>query len=599
MLNIMKYLHYFKMKNIQYYLILLFTIAIIGRSYSQNNTNEIKYLKKELSEYIEKEMSNSHVVGLSIALIDDQEVLWAKGFGYADKLNDIEATPKTIYRVGSVSKLFTSLAVMQLAEKKLLFIDDPINKYIPEFSIKTRFEGMGEITPRNVMSHHAGLPSDILNGFFSQEPKPFTSIIEYLNNEYTCFPPNFCFSYSNPGYSLLGCLIERLSSKSFIDYTKKYIFKPMGMRNSSFELTPEMKDLYSKGYAKGVEYDEPGLRDVPAALLYSNVLDLANFIKMTFNDGVSNNNQIIMSETLKEMQTQQNKNTPLDLNLKMGLCWFLSDGNEDWNYAGGIAQHGGDTYVYHASLMTLPKQKLGVVVLTNSDKGAAIAAKIARYVLKRSLEVYKGIMPPLIKENVSTKIHFVKVKKKFLTKYEGDYLVGASAVKVIARRNKLVSYYSGLKVFLKMNDQGTFTPRIRLFGFIPLTQKKQQVKFKEIEGINSVLLFSNNNKDSLIAGIKVKKAEIKDIWKKRLGKYTIINDNSDFKLVNNIEILINNEFLFLKGKDFTGGSLRMLINPISDNEAIVEGIGRSTGYTLTFKDNKLYFSGLKLKKQIK
>jgi CubicO group peptidase (beta-lactamase class C family) len=590
--------NYIFMLRIRLYLMLLLIFFVISSGFSQGNSKEFKSLKTELSDYIEKEMKSYNVVGLSIALVDDQDVIWSKGFGYADKANDLDASPKTIYRVGSVSKLFTSLAIMQLVEKNLLNIDDPINKYIPEFSIKTRFVGMGDITPRNVMTHHAGLPSDIYNGFFSEDPKPFTSIIGYLNNEYTCSPPNFCFSYSNPGYSLLGCLVERVSGKSFIDYTKKYIFRPMGMKNSSFELTPEMEDLYAKGYLKGIEYNEPGLRDLPAAFLHTNVLDLANFIKMTFNNGVSNENQVVLAETLKEMQSQQNKNTPLDMGLKMGLCWFLSDTDEDWDYAGGIAEHGGDTYVYHASLMVLPKQKIGVVVLTNSDSGNKIAGNIARMVLKRTLEVNKGIFPPVIKENNlnKEKIHYIKAKKKFLTQYQGDYLVGTTAINVIAKRNKLISNLNGIKVILRMSDKGTFIPRIKLFGFIPLTQKRQKIKFSEIEGVNSVLLFSNNNKDSSIAGIKINKNEITDIWKKRIGKYIILNDDSDYKMVNDIEILFNNGFLTLKGKDFAGGTLRMLINPISDNEAIVEGIGRSTGYTLTFNDSRMYFSGLKLKK---
>ena len=185
------------MLKFRYCLITLLFFNIAFLCFCQENNTDFNALKKELSEYILKEMKSNHVVGLSIALIDDQDVIWADGFGYADKNNGIEATPKTIYRVGSVSKLFTSLAVMQLEEKNLIHIDDPIDKYVPGFAIKTRFTGMGNITPRNIMTHHSGLPSDIFNGFFSEDPKPFSSIVEYLNNEYTCSPPNFCFSYSN------------------------------------------------------------------------------------------------------------------------------------------------------------------------------------------------------------------------------------------------------------------------------------------------------------------------------------------------------------------------------------------------------------------
>jgi CubicO group peptidase (beta-lactamase class C family) len=581
-----------------YTLIMLFTCL---NSYSQDIVSDKDKLIQDLSDYISKEMKNSNVVGLSIAVVDDQEIYWAEGFGYADKMNDIKATPKTIYRVASISKLFTSLAVMQLAEKKLIDIDDPIKKYIPDFAIKTRFEGQGEITARNVMTHHAGLPSDIYNGFFSENPKPYTSIINYLNEEHTCSPPDYCFSYSNPGYSLLGCLVEQVSGQSFIDYTKKNIFKPMGMKNTSFELTSKMEELYSDGYAKGMAYKEPDMRDLPAGLLYSNVTDLASFMKMFFNNGVSNENQIIQAETIKEMLTPQNTNVPLDLDFRIGLTWFLSDKSQDWTYAGGIAEHGGDTYVYHASLVTLPKQKLGVVVLTNTDTGNKIAGKIAKYVLKETLEMTRNLKAPDDNEKplAKTKVNYVHVKKKKLLKFQGDYLLGTTTVNVVAKRNKLVSNYGGMKVILKLNENGAFIPRLKLFGFIPLSQKKQQIKFYDISGIKSVLFFSDNNKDSSIAGIKVVKKEITETWKKRLGKYTILNDDSDFKLINEVELTLNNGFIVLRGKDFIGGTVKMFLTPLSDNEAIVEGIGRSTGYTLTFEDNKIFFSGLKLKKILK
>jgi len=567
-------------------------------NYAQLRNEKYEELIREFREYIQKEMKNNHVVGLGIALVDDQEVVWTEGFGYADKKNNVTATPYTVFRVGSVSKLFTSMAVMQLAENKLLNIDEPVNNYLPEFSIKTRFTGKGEITARNIMTHHSGLPSDIFNGFFSDEPKPFTSIIEYLNNEYTCSPPDFYFSYSNPGYTLLGCLVERISGSSFIDYTDNHIFKPLGMMNSSFELSDSMNKLYSKGYAKGNEYIEPYLRDLPAGLLYSNVTDLANFIKMTFNKGVFNGNPVILEETLTEMQSRQNGNIKLDFNFKIGLCWFLSDNNEDWDYAGGIAEHGGDTYVYHASLKTLPKQKLGVVVLTNTDNGARIAAKIARFVLKRTLEEIKKITAPKQNENstAGTKIKYYPAKKKYLEKFEGDYLVGTIPLKIKAKSNKLVSKYENFKIILKLKDTAVFIPKLKYFGVIPFPMKKQMIKFMDINGMNPVILFIENNRDSSVAGIKIIKNEISQTWKNRIGKYYIMNDQSDYKLINDLELYLNNGFLIIKGKDFTGSTIRMLINPVNENEAVVEGIGRSTGYTITFDGNKMFFSGLKMKK---
>ena len=115
----------------------------------------------------------NNVTGLSIALVDDKGLIWAQGFGYADKENKIPATPQTVYRVASISKLFTATAIMQLAEQGKINIDEPLTTYLPEFSIKTRFPGEGKITPRNLMTHHSGLPANFYKGIFSSNPATF------------------------------------------------------------------------------------------------------------------------------------------------------------------------------------------------------------------------------------------------------------------------------------------------------------------------------------------------------------------------------------------------------------------------------------------
>ena len=109
-------------------------------------------------------MKANRIIGLSIALVDDQSVVWEQGFGFADKEKKLPATPETIYRLGSISKLFTATAAMQLADQGKLDIDKPVEVYLPEFSIKSRFTDAHAITPRNIMTHHSGLPRDYLKG---------------------------------------------------------------------------------------------------------------------------------------------------------------------------------------------------------------------------------------------------------------------------------------------------------------------------------------------------------------------------------------------------------------------------------------------------
>ena len=112
------------------------------------------YAKEHLSWLIRKEMKRNKVMGVSIAIVDDQKVLWAQGFGYSDAKNEIPATPETVYRIGSISKLFTAMATMKLVEDGQVDIDRPLKIYLPQFSVRTRFSDSGPITPRTIMTHH-------------------------------------------------------------------------------------------------------------------------------------------------------------------------------------------------------------------------------------------------------------------------------------------------------------------------------------------------------------------------------------------------------------------------------------------------------------
>src|SRR5512136_1519669 len=151
------------------------------------------YTKEYISWLIKKEMNKNNITGLSIALVDDQKVVWAEGFGFADETNKAPATPETIYRAGSISKLFTATAAMQLVEQGRLDIDKPLQAYLPEFSVKSRFPDAGPITPRNIMTHHSGLPSDLLKGMWTKHPEPFENVVNLIRDEYTAYPPNYVF----------------------------------------------------------------------------------------------------------------------------------------------------------------------------------------------------------------------------------------------------------------------------------------------------------------------------------------------------------------------------------------------------------------------
>ena len=163
-------------KIIQYFVIFISAAFIFsGCTMAPKKPDQIiagnyDYVKEYITWLAQKEMKKNQVVGLSIAIVDDQRTVWAQGFGYADKKGIKPATAETVYRIGSISKLFTVMATMQLAEQGRIDIDQPLQRYLPEFSVKTRFSNADPITLRSIMTHHSGLPSAVAKGMWDSEP---------------------------------------------------------------------------------------------------------------------------------------------------------------------------------------------------------------------------------------------------------------------------------------------------------------------------------------------------------------------------------------------------------------------------------------------
>ncbi|MGD9112657.1 MAG: serine hydrolase domain-containing protein [Desulfobacterales bacterium] len=153
------------------------------------------YAKEYITWLTHKEMKRNKVMGVSIAIVDDQKVIWAQGFGFSDAKNKIPATSETVYRIGSISKLFTVMAAMKLAEQGQVDIDRPLKNYLPQFSIRSRFSDSGPITPRTIMTHHSGLPSSLSKGMWTSEPP--AKLIYRLKDEHMAYPTNYILAYSN------------------------------------------------------------------------------------------------------------------------------------------------------------------------------------------------------------------------------------------------------------------------------------------------------------------------------------------------------------------------------------------------------------------
>lgn len=531
------------------------------------------YTRQYVSWLLEKEMKDQQVTGLSIALVDDQTVVWAQGFGYADKQANIMAGPDTVYHLGSIAKVLTATAAMQLAEGGKLNIDRPLQNYLPQFSIRSRFGDTLGITPRNIMTHHSGLPGNWVRGMSERHPWPFTDQVTAVKGEYVAWPPNYVFAYSNLGVSLLGAAIGAVSGEGYEAYMSNHLLKPLGMTHSEFAAR-----IPGKAYSKGREVEAIPLRDLPSGGLNSSASDMAHFMQMVFAGGKFAGTQVITPESLREMFRVQDANVPLDFDFHMGLGWMLN--GVDVPRAGTVANHGGTTLNYHTLMVVLPEHKLGVVVLSNSANSEDVVSEAATETLKLALEAKAGITQP--EHAPPAEAGNIPLTDADLHAYEGYFETLIGLVKVENKDGELISRLMGYNFQLVKHAEGEFGVRLKLLGFIPVANqemKEMRLSLQRVAG-REVLVLRRNGESRLI-GEKLHPASLPAYLNDYVGDYEIVNKH-DGPMPENIRVVREGDLLV---GEFTsslmpGFLFRTAFLPVAQNELVMGGVGAGKGETL-------------------
>ena len=529
-----------------------------------------------ITRLIEHGMAQNKVTGLSIALVDDQRVVWSQGFGYANQKRKLPATPGTLYRVASISKLFTDTAAMQLAERGLLDIDQPVQKVLPDFAPLTR-QPQTAITPRQLMTHHSGLPRDKGDGFQAAAPTPFSNLVSYLNRTPVAYPPEYAFSYSNLGISLLGTVVQSASGTPFAQYMQQAVLAPLGMADSSFSNGPSSSERMSLGYKQGTVQKEWPLRDVPAGGLNSSATDLARFISMVFAEGKSGEKQVLKPETVAEMLRPQNSAMPLDLNFSVGLGWMLSTlGQATLQNAGPVAHHGGAIGMFRSQMYVLPQHKLGVVVLANSDSAMGLVDRVATEALSLALEAKTGIQQPK-----PTKVEWADtpIPADVLQAAPGDYTTAIGHVSISRDGNALraQAHSIGRSFNLRQRQDGLLGLNYALLGLFNINLGplgEVGLGLRKVAGQD--ILFARVGTQELRVGARIQAPANLEAWRKRLGEYEITNFG-EYELSHigdkprTIRLVEERGFLSIEISfgQALGQPTRMLLMPISDTEARV------------------------------
>jgi CubicO group peptidase (beta-lactamase class C family) len=495
--------------------------------------------------------------------------------------------------MGSIAKVITASAAMRMAENGQMNIDQPLSRYLPGFSIKSRFDSTAPVTPRNIMTHHSGLPSNYLKGMTNSNPPYFATLVDVVKDEYAAYPPNYIFAYSNLGVTLLGAAIEKQSGQSYASYVERSFFQPLGMKSSYFASEPAIK-----GYKDGELSKLMPLRDLPSGGLVSNVSDLGNFLKMVFADGRFNGQQILQPGTLREMLRPQNATVPLDLNLRMGLGWMLN--SFEVKHGGVSAGHGGSLLDFHSMMLTLPDHKLGVIVASNSATSMSMVNKVADEALKLMLEAKTGIATPEV--SVQNTESDDPLAPEILDAYTGYFDTVVGLVKVSNQSGELNAEVMGHTFGLPPQNDGWLGIKYKLLGLIPVSVSAFdhiRLNLDQIDGHR--VLVGRIGGEKSVFGQKLHAAADQRWMMDYVGKYELLT-RSDGPLPDNIALkhedgMFIAECTFAEMPDFI---LRVGVDPISDSEAIISGLGSGRGETIRMvrdqSEMRLVFSGYELRK---
>lgn len=307
-------------------------------------------------------IERSDIAGCVVAVVKDGNVIFAKGYGYSDlaKKKPVSATD-TLFRPGSVSKLFTWTAVMQQVEQGKLNLDHDVNEYL-DFKIPATFPQ--PITLRHIMTHTAGF-GETLRDLFIPDTKSLTPLRTYLVNHIPnrIFPPGTVPAYSNYATSLAGYIVERVSGKPFNQYVKENIYDPLQMNHTTFDqpLPPNLKPLMSDGYQLASSGAGPWevVQAWPAGSVSTSAMDMTHFIIAHLNNGEYNGVRILREDTAKVMHSRQFGAHPATSGMCLGFYEETRNGHR-------IIGHAGDTYYFHSDTHLILDQNVGFFVSYNS-----------------------------------------------------------------------------------------------------------------------------------------------------------------------------------------------------------------------------------------
>jgi CubicO group peptidase (beta-lactamase class C family) len=525
----------------------------------------------------------SRVTGVSVAVVDPDRVLFARSFGFADRERGIPARPETLYRLASLSKPFTAAIVMRLVEDFDLDLDAPLERYLPGFSIRTRFAGGAPITVRTILAHRSGLPNLWRRPLPDGSPVPFNAMLPDIRSTYLVQPPGLLTKYSTLGYNLLGHMVEVVTGRPFADVARDELFAPLEAETASFAPDAKLLALLSRGHRRGVAAPTlPSLaNEIPAGGLCASVLDLARFLRLFLGGGRIDGRQVLAPGSVATMLTPASPALPLDVEERMGLGWQLST-PPGLAGAGPIAAHGGAEFLFHSVAFLSLDHGIGIAVCSNSSEGRALVYRVAT----ATIQAITGIA----RQGASAKRAAGPAPARpgaLAAPRAGRYQTMAGIVDVdVGAHGRVELRLHGRRFRLVPEDHPFHSLRLLALGRIPLPLPISdlatlRLSGAEIEG-RSVLIADADGQVRRLGELIAGPRPIPAAWQARAGDYMLTDSELAallFAKAPNLRLGIEDGWLIARTHPAIHPAIELswVLEPMSDSEAVFAGLANFLG----------------------
>src|ERR1035437_7996894 len=360
--------------------------AFTSKAQNVSDDNKPKTLT-ELKNSIQKILRETKTPGAGVVLVSGDETILLAGFGKADIEKNIAVNENTMFRLGSISKMYVALAILKLQEEGRLSLKDKIRDLIPEIEFNNPWEDKFPIRIENLLEHTTGWDEWHFAELGSDDPKPKTlkeALDFYPKGRTSKFIPGTRIQYSNVGMSVAAYIVEKVSGLTFETYIDKYFFKPMGIENMTFLQTEQYKKSGAKLYDDGIRLNYFNILYRPSAALNGSPKDMVKMIKLFINRGKINNNQLISDSSLLRMERSESMPilSKYETLKRYGLANMPNYFNE-FVYRG----HGGSLPGGNADFAYLPEYNMGYAVMINGDDESVVykIADLVKYYQTKDL----------------------------------------------------------------------------------------------------------------------------------------------------------------------------------------------------------------------